>query len=125
MKLSMVVSPRLNEALNKLVKAEIPVAAAYKLKTIVVKVAEEQKKFEDMRTELINKHAPKNKKGEIVKNEDGGYSVAEKNKEQFFKEIQELLDVEIDLPKIKVSSLGDKLEISVQDLAVLEGLLEE
>jgi|GEM_PF-4203792 len=125
MKLNAIVSARFSEALNKLVKAEIPIATAYKLKTVVVRTGEEHKKFEDMRTELINKYAPKNKKGEIIKNEDGGYSVSEKNKDDFFKEIQELLEVEIELPKIKIADLGDKLQISVQDLVLLEGLLEE
>lgn len=125
MKLVMVVSPKFSESLNKLVKAEIPIAAAYRLKTVVVKASEEQKKFEDMRKELIDKHAPKNKKGEIIKDENGSYSVSDKNKEEFFKEIQELLEVEVEFPKIKISDLGDKLQMSVQDLAALEGLLEE
>jgi RNA-binding protein YlmH len=125
MKLNVIVSPRFSEALGKLAQAEIPVATAYKLKTVITLAAEEQKKFEDMRKSLIDKHAAKNKKGEIVKNEDGSYGVAEKNKEEFFKEIQELLEVEVEMPKIRVSSLGDKLQLSVQDLAILDGLLEE
>ena len=125
MKLSVIVSPRFSETLNKLAQAEIPVATAYKLKAVITLVAEEQKKFEDMRKSLIDKHAAKNKKGEIIKGEDGSYSVAEKNKEEVFKEIQELLNVEVEVPKVKVSSLGEKLQLSVQDLALLEDLLEE
>lgn len=125
MKLSVIVSPRFSETLGKLAQAEIPVATAYRLKAVIALVAEEQKKFEDMRKSLIDKHAAKNKKGEIIKNEDGGYSVADKNKDEFFKEIQELLDVEVEVPKVKVSALGEKLQLSVQDLALLDGLLEE
>lgn len=125
MKLSIVISPVFSEAVNKLIKAEVPISTAYKLKSVVKTLGEEQKKFEDLRTSLIEKYAPKNKKGEIVKNEDGGYAVAEKNKEAFFEEIKELLNVEVELPKIKVSELGTKLEMSAQDLTVLEGLLEE
>ena len=125
MKLNIVVSPTFSQVVDKLVKAEVPIATAYKLKSVIKTLGEEQKKFEDLRTSLIEKYAPKNKKGEIIKNEDGGYAVAEKNREEFFKEIQELLNVEVEIPKIKVSELGSKLEMSAQDLAALEGLLEE
>ena len=125
MKLNIVVSPTFSQVVDKLVKAEVPIATAYKLKSVIKTLGEEQKKFEDLRTSLIEKYAPKNKKGEIIKNEDGGYAVAEKNREEFFREIQELLNVEVEIPKIKISELGSKLEMSAQDLALLEGLLEE
>ena len=125
MKLKTIVAPQFSEALNRLAKAEVPVVVAYKLKTVIAKCLEEQKKFEDFRMALINKHAPKDEGGEIIKGEDGSYSVPESTKEAFLQEVAELLDIEIELAKIKVESLGSKIQITTLDLILLGDLLEE
>ncbi|NBP03277.1 MAG: hypothetical protein EBU90_24970, partial [Proteobacteria bacterium] len=125
MKLGTIVAPKFTEALGKLIKTELPVVAAYKLKKVASIVNEEQKKFEDVRSGLVTKHAKKNKKGEIVKDENGGYSVDKENMKDFLKEIEDLLAVEVEIPKLKLSELGDNLKMTAQEMVLLDGLLEE
>lgn len=125
MKLGTIVAPKFTDALSKLIKTELPVLAAYKLKKVASIVNEEQKKFEDLRGGLVSKHAKKNKKGEIVKDENGGYAVAKENMEAFLKEVDELLSVDVEVPKIKLSELGNGLKMTAQEMVLLEGLLEE
>lgn len=125
MKLGTMVAPKFTDALSKLIKTELPVLAAYKLKKVASIVNEEQKKFEEVRSELVSKHAKKNKKGEIVKDENGGYAVAKENMDEFLKEVDQLLSVEVEVPKIKLSELGDNLKMTAQEMVLLEGLLEE
>jgi len=125
MKLSSIVNSKFSNSFEKLLKAELPVLAAYKLKKITSIVQDEQKKFEELRQELVKKFAKKNKKGEICKNADGIYSVDKEKTSDFLKELESLLQVEVEVPKIKILDLGENIKISAEQVMALDGILEE
>ncbi|NDC23725.1 MAG: hypothetical protein EBZ49_06295 [Proteobacteria bacterium] len=125
MKLASIVNPKFTVCFDKLLKEELPILTAYKLKKITSIVESEQKKFEELRQELVKKFSKKNKKGEPHKNEGGFYSVDKDKMEDFLKELKTLLDVEVEVPKIKISDLGNELKISAEQAIALDGILEE
>lgn len=124
-KLGQIVSPPVGQALNKLANSDIPVLTAWRLKAIIERVDKEAATFEELRRKLVDKHSTKDADGNIVKDEKGAYKVPEEAIPAFTAEINELLTAEVDVPSIKISSLGDKATMKAAELAVLDGLIVE
>ena len=70
---------------------------------------------------LVNKYGEKNDDGELNKNEDGTVPLVDA--EGFQKEFNELLEIEQKY-KFKKIKLPEDVEISVNDLMLLEDILE-
>ena len=124
MKLARLVDPNFHSALTKLSTQNLPVRIAFRLKGIVKTTNEEFSKYEEIRNDLLKKHGKKN--------EDGSLAIENQNVQfegnsymEFAKELQELVNVELDIPTIKVSELGENITLSVLELDQLEGLLVE
>ena len=124
MKLSRIVDDRLYATLNKLATEPLPLRAAFRLKGIGKKAREEYLKYDEVRKEALQKHG--------LKNEDGTLKVDEKNNAQFDEagirafsnELNELLSMDVELPTLKASELGN-VKLSANDLEVLDGILIE
>lgn len=118
MKLASLTNPFFQSALSKLIAQPLPLRAAFKLKGTATKVKEEFAKFEECRTAALNKYGTKDEAGKLVLKNDNVEFTAE-NLALFSKEFNELGTTELEVPSIKLSELGEKLELSADELLIL------
>jgi len=119
MKLKMFEIRNMKEPLEKLIGREIPVKVAFRLNNLVKQFDVYLTEIEEYRVKLINTYGKKDEeKGEIV--------VPPKKMKDFMKEMNELLneEVEIDIKPINVNMFGDDLMLSTKDLMILEKIFE-
>ena len=116
MKLSNLVDPRVKEAIIKLNKSQIPLKAAFKLKGIIGIFNAEYKKYEDVRSATVLKYGKKKEDGSLDSDENGNVTLEGENAQLFVSEINDLLIVEIEFPKISLSELGDGVSISSEEI---------
>lgn len=80
--------------------------ASYLLSVITERSAEHLKKYDVVRKELLAKYGKKDEAGELVVNEEGTQYVIE-NTADFFKEYDDLANLEVSLPELPLSYLAD------------------
>ena len=110
------------EALNKVAQQPMKAAVSFSVAKNLKQLSEELAVYEQSRGDLIRKYGKENK-------EDGSVAIEpdSKNLPVFQKELNELLNVDVDLngfKKIKLSQLS-KCELSPQDMANMEFVIEE
>ena len=125
MQLKSLSNPQFFQSLNKVMRAEIPVQLAWKLKGLAKFLESQNQAYEEMRNELLKKHGRKDDKGELLMAENGQVEFDEGKRDAFIKEHQELLNQEVEVKdKIKLSDLSS-VRLSASDLLVLEDLIQE
>ena len=110
------------DALNKVAQQPMKAAASFRVAKNLKQLSEELAVYEQSRGDLIRKYGKENK-------EDGSFAIEPDSKDLpvFQKELNELLNVDVDLngfKKIKLSQLS-KCELSPQDMANMEFVIEE
>lgn len=127
MKLSTLVNSK--DALTSLTKQNLPIEIAWKLKKFIAKANEQIVAYESLRNEKIIGY------GEEVMDGDkktGNMRVKDENIEVFLKEMQVVLEkeIEIEIPEIKMDEileynkrLSKPAEINIQEMMVLDWLL--
>ncbi len=117
-KLATIVDPDCIEALNGLLRLKMNATVAFNIMEVITKIEPIIENFNKTRQNLIEKY------GEKI--EDDKIMIKEENKELWTKEIEELLntEVEIDIKKINRKAL-DNLEIEPIKLIKLKWLFEE
>lgn len=125
MKLAKLTDLRLHSALRKLSAMPMPLRVAFKLKGIQVKVDEELKKFEEVRRSAIEKFGKRDDKGELVTKENGSVDFEVEQLRAFAAELNDLGQMDVDLPSVNINDLGDKVELSTDELLLLDGLIVE
>ena len=121
MKLEQIIDPVFNQALNELMSKPVPMIVAYNLSDILEKVAKENKKFQELREKLLTKYGSKDKAGKLLKNDEGTAYLIE-DKAGFEADYQELVEIEVELPFIKVDDIKD-LKLSTITVTKLKGLI--
>lgn len=121
-KLGVMVGNKFQESLVKLSKSDMPLKTAFKVKGLIKSVAEESKKFNELRDQLVDKYGQKDADGKLIVGEDQSVPIQKDKLEEFSKSFQELLDVEVELPQVSANDLG-KVELSGADLFVLESVI--
>lgn len=124
MRLSKLIDPRFKKVIISLQSAVIPLKGAYKLKGIVKSIDEELNKYEDLRKEALAKFGRKDDKGELVLDDKGNVQFDESEMQDFMKELQDLVNLEVSIPKMSINDLGDNVSLSVEDLFLLEDIIE-
>ena len=124
MKLVRITDDKFHAALNKLATKPLPLRTAFKLKGISKVVREEYLKYEDVRKEALQKHALKNEDGSIKVDDRQNAQFDEAGIKDFVREINELNSVEISVPTVKVSELGN-IDITLTDVELLDGIIVE
>lgn len=122
MKLARIANPMFQMALNKLISQPLPLRAAFKLKGIAAKVRDEFAKFEEARKSGLEKYGTKDEEGNLLLKDDNAQLTPE-NMEAFGKELSELADTDVEIPTIRVSELGDKVEFSADELSLLDEIV--
>ena len=88
------------KALQKLVNADLPIKTAFKLSNIVDDIDVQLKKFEDFRISLIKKYGSET---------ENGFEVSPEKINEFEKEFNELLQLDVDFSDIEAVNV-DLLE---------------
>jgi GTP1/Obg family GTP-binding protein len=106
-------------SLKKLLNADLPAREAYRLSRMATRMEEELTAVEKLRIDLVMKKYGTQK-------EDKTWFVPPEKLEVFHKEYNELLDVEVDIPTVKIKlEVLDDVKLSAVDLGNLSFLLEE
>lgn len=124
MKFEVFAHPAFIETLSKIFNANLPVKVAYRLGKIQKLLAEESERYEELRVKLVKKYAKVDEDGEFIANELGNVQIDETKFDEFSKEMQELLNIEIDTPKISIDDL-DGIDITSTELLMIGGILED
>ena len=112
-------------ALNKLSEQPVTATAAHALAKIHKRAVEEATEYEEARQKALKKYAVLKKDGEVDSDKDGQIKFKnDDDKASAVKEIEELLEQEIDLPQLKLSSIGD-LKVDVGVIATLDKVISE
>lgn len=123
MKLARLVDERLHQALGKLSKEALPLKIAFRLKGITKIVDTEYAKYEEVRKEALGKYGDKGDDGEILTDGNGNVKLSKDGMQNFMKELAELANMDIDVPTIKLSELNDSIQLTLQDVEMLDGIL--
>jgi len=110
---------RSKSVVEKLMRSEMPAAAAYDVMKMARAIGEELKLFEQARKNLFEKYGEENKETKNVQ-------IKDENVEVFKTEMSDLMKKEVELKcqVLKVQALAD-VKMSVVDLMIMEGLIEE
>lgn len=121
MKLAQLLDDNFHMVLKELKAQKIPSKTAYALKGIDKRIEQELMKYEEVRRELLLKYGKKDEANNLIINDDK--TVILEDQTGFLMEMAELVSVDIDIGSIAIDSLGDKVELSVNDLTALGGLV--
>jgi hypothetical protein len=124
MKVGELLGPNVKVALTKLFQAHLPMAAALKIKRLVIAVDSELSKYDNMRATLIEEFALKDDKGDIIKDAKGNVDFTPENKTEFLKKEAELKEMDVLIQPLKIADLGE-IPLSAQDLFSLDKILKE
>jgi hypothetical protein len=124
MKLVNLISNRFNVSLDKLIKKDIPMATAFGLRGLIKKIQSEYKTYNECRTELMDKYGDKDEKGKLVYKENKELQITDPEKEKLLEsKMQELLNLEITVPKFKIAEFG-KIDVTTELLLSLEDIID-
>lgn len=121
MQLQKLVDVEFFKAVEELTSQPVGVVLAYKLSDLLEKVKKERFKFESLRQTLISRYGEKDEAGRFKTNEAKTEYLL-KDKEAFDKEYKDLTEIEVDLPKIKLSEL-EVIKISGKTMSQIKELL--
>ena len=119
--------------INEVVEMDVKALAAFRLMKIIKEIDEIVKSRQESELNLVRRYAEKEEDGSIKKPLDengnpinGSFEISDENKEEFNKQINELLEYEntLDFDPIKIDDLGLE-KISVKKLIKLDFLLTE
>jgi len=119
MKLGRIVDPKFQNALAKLAAQEISPEAAMTLKENILDFNVELKKYDATRKEAIQRLANKNEDGSVFIDAEGMAKLDGDNLKSYQDQFTALHDSEVSVKTVKISDVGTKAFISVEDLILL------
>jgi hypothetical protein len=125
MKLLLVSTTAAKEVLTKMINSpHLPITTVWKLKKLVLKFNEQANLYEEMRNELVKKHATRDEDGKIIEDEKKTVHVDPANLNVFTEELAKLLQIEVEMPSISITDLGEKVEgLTASDFLALDDLI--
>ena len=123
MKLAKLIDQGFQSSMRVLLKQPLPLKTAYKLRGVVKKIEEELGKYDEIRREALNKYGKKKEDGTLELTETNQVQFEQDSMQAFLQDINELSSLDVDLPTVTVTELGDDLILSADDLINLDGLL--
>lgn len=125
MKLGRLTDDRFHVALQKLASQQLPLKAAFRLKGIIAKVQEEFKKYDEVRQAALEKYGKKGEDGKLVANEVGQVQFEPNDLNEFVTELDNLCNTDLDIQTVKLSELGEKVEMSAEEIMLLAEIVVE
>ncbi len=114
--------------LGALMHKQLPVKVSYVISKNVSKIEKELDIYNKERQKLLDKYCVKDEEGENIIDENNQLKIADKNLETWNKDINELLDIEIDIDihKFNVNDLlNSNCEMTVSELMLIDYMIEE
>lgn len=111
--------------LQKLITEKFPISTSYAISRIIKKVNIELKEFYDAQSEMAEKYGERNELGTLLTDlKTGNTPVKEEYKEQFQKEMTDLLKIEVilEVNPINIEQLSN-INVSAQELFWLDKFL--
>lgn len=114
------------DALQTLSKKSLQARPAFQVVRLLKAADKEIQEFNDIRVKVVNQYGDKDENGELITDENGNCHIAPEHINEFNKELNDLLNTEIEI-NANALSLGDleELEFTPSDLALLEPFIEE
>jgi hypothetical protein len=125
MKLARLTDSRFHQALRKLSSQPLPLRVAFRLKGIASKADIELKKFEECRQAALEKYGKHDDEGTLLTREDGSVEFEAEQLSAFAAELNDLGQLDVDLGFVKMDELGDKVELTVEEISALDDLIVE
>lgn len=125
MKLARIADDRFHLAVAKLSTEPLPLRTAFKLKGISKAVREEYSKYEEVRQGSLKKYGLKNEDGSLKTDERQNVLFDAEGMKAFTTELAELTSIDIQLPTVKISELGDKVNLTLAEVELLDGVIVE
>lgn len=119
-----VLHPDFTWALSTLTNAQVPAKAAWWLARIFKAAQKQEKQYNETRLTALKKYAELTADGNPET--DDRKQVVFKNdsdKESFLKEIEELLDEEVEVPVMQFALFGDNTQLETRHLIILEDVI--
>lgn len=114
------------QKLRGLSDKQLPVKVSYALAKNINKIESELKVYEKERAKLIDKYAEKDEKGQLKSDEAGQIMFKDGCREQWDKDIKELLTIEneVDIHKFKLGAL-EGYSMAAAELMLIDYMIEE
>lgn len=114
------------DALQTLSKKSLQARPAFQVVRLLKAADKEIQEFNEIRVKVVNQYGDKDENGELITDENGNCHIAPEHINEFNKELNDLLNTEIEI-NANMLSLGDleELEFTPSDLALLEPFIEE
>ena len=120
------------KSLNIMMSMPLPATSAYWLSKANKKIQKEIRDFHEVRIKTLKKYAFTNEAGDFTTSKgepilDGGAAVfkSDADKDAWDKEYQTLVEIELDIKKISVSSLGVDTKIEPTLLSAVDELFTD
>lgn len=110
--------------MQDLLKQKLPIAAAFKLKTLTTKFNEELKKFNELRVQILETHCKRKEDGSPESDANGNYQFEQEALARVAKEMGDLMAIEVEFEPIKLQALGDNISMSAEDLFTLGEVID-
>lgn len=114
--------------LGNLNNAQLPIKVAYAISKNINKIECELKAYNTEKAKLIDKYAEKDEEGKLIQNELGHVNIKEEFKEDWNRDITELLSIEneIDIHKIQLDDLlNSNYNISPAELSAISFMIND
>lgn len=114
--------------LESLIHRQFPVKVSYAISKNVSKLEHELKIYNSEREKIINKYCKKDEEGNLVIDENNNYNIEKESIDVCNKELNELLDIEIEvnIHKFKLDDLMyGNYEMSPSEMALIDYMIEE
>ena len=111
--------------LSELSKKALPVKVSYAIAKNIGKVEAELISYNAERKKLIDQYAIK-ENGEVVVGENGQIDIAKESIEAWNKDINDLLDIEVEvvIHKFSIESFGD-ISMTISELMLIDYMVED
>lgn len=109
-------------------ESPMPASTGFRISRIIAKVEPDYQTFNEKRQELLKTYCKTDKDGNLKPDKNGGIQFkSEKDAKKFSEELSPVLDEEInlDVSKVKLSSLSKVNTLSPQDFLVCDWFIEE
>ena len=125
MKLEVHEALQIKRILMPLTEQKMPIKTSYKMMKLISNIEKEGEFFDQQLKKLLEEYAIKDDKGQVDFH-DGRVAIEKGKEDTFYKELEELNSIEIEIPELKFSIEElDNLEISPKDLYLLDKIIEE
>ena len=124
MKLSKIASEQFGVSIKVLMKIPgVPAKTMFAIRGIAKIISEEVSKYEEMRASLAEEFGERDAGGQLVK-VGKGIKISESKLSEMKLKLKDMNDLEVSIPEIKFSDLGENPALTAEDIYQLEFIVE-